>query len=192
MSVVVSVTRRRSVPQGAQDRGPGSPRSRRSRSGSSSSSVARSDCPGSARARCPASMVRKRFRQEIEQEMVERLVPRYWKQAQAEKSLEPLLHAPDRGTSSLNDGEPLVFTATVEVRPEIELSEDREYDLPDVDVDVHRRSRSTRRSSSCGTMVATWVPVERELRRGDQVAVQIRRARRRCRRRRSRRGRERA
>ena len=36
----------------------------------------------------PVAMVKKRFREEIEKEIVDRLLPRYWKQAQAEKDIE--------------------------------------------------------------------------------------------------------
>ncbi len=45
--------------------------------------------PASARARCPPNVVRQRFAKDIEQEVIERLLPRYWQQAQAES-----LHRP--------------------------------------------------------------------------------------------------
>ena len=55
----------------------------------------RARIPGFRKGKVPAELVRRHFGKEIEQEVLERLLPRYWRQAAAEKSLEPL--APPRG-----------------------------------------------------------------------------------------------
>ncbi|MBZ0153971.1 MAG: trigger factor family protein, partial [Planctomycetes bacterium] len=52
--------------------------------------------------------------------VLERLVPRYWRQAVAEKGIDALT-PPEVRDVHLHDGEPLTFLATVDVRPEIEL-----------------------------------------------------------------------
>ena len=45
--------------------------------------------PGFRQGKVPSELVRRRFAKEIDQEVKERLLPRYWKQAQAESSIEP-------------------------------------------------------------------------------------------------------
>ena len=47
--------------------------------------------PGFRQGKVPSELVRRRFAKEIDQEVKEHLLPRYWKQAQAESSLDPLL-----------------------------------------------------------------------------------------------------
>src|SRR5688500_19455609 len=47
--------------------------------------------PGFRKEKVPAGMVKQRFRKEIEQEVVDRLLPRYWHQAEAEQKLDRLL-----------------------------------------------------------------------------------------------------
>ncbi len=47
--------------------------------------------PASVRARCPPRSSVSRFAEDIERDIVERLVPRYWHQAQAEASIDPLM-----------------------------------------------------------------------------------------------------
>ena len=47
--------------------------------------------PGFRQGKVPTELVRRRFAKDIDQEVKERLLPRYWKQAQAESSIEPLL-----------------------------------------------------------------------------------------------------
>ena len=73
--------------------------------------------PGFRQGKVPTELVRRRFAKEIDQEVKERLLPRYWRQAQAESSIEPLLPPEVEEVSDLAPGEPLTFTATVETRP---------------------------------------------------------------------------
>src|SRR5581483_458099 len=68
--------------------------------------------PGFRPGKAPGNIVRQRFKKEIEQEVVERLVPRYWHQAEAEQKLEPLL-PPELQDVDLNLGEAMTFTAVV-------------------------------------------------------------------------------
>lgn len=65
-------------------------------------------------------------------EAVNDALPRFWAQAAQEEDLQPI-GRPDVDVSSFSDGEPLVFTAEVDVRPEIELPE---YDGLQVTVDA--------------------------------------------------------
>jgi trigger factor len=128
--------------------------------------------PGFRKGKVPAELVRRRFAKDIEQEVKERLLPRYWKQAQAESSIEPLLPPEVAEVAELQPGAPLTFVATVETRPPIELRNVQDFDLPDPAVEpgtleVEEAVDNLRRQ------VAEWVPVERPAARGDLVGLEI-------------------
>ena len=123
--------------------------------------------PGFRRGKVPASVVRQRFRDEIQREVVDRLLPRYWRQAQAEKNLDPLL-PPSFDDLELEPGKPMTVTARVETRPEIELKELSDFELPEgeaepTDSEVEEALDDLRRQH------ATWSPVERPAAHGDLV-----------------------
>lgn len=129
--------------------------------------------PGFRPGKVPPKVVRQRFRQEIDQEVVDRLVPRYWRQAEAEKELDPLTQPELAGVEDREEGGPLVFKAHVEVRPEIELGNIEDFDLPDVpaeptDDEVGEALEELRRRAG------DWVPVERAAAQGDLVSIGIR------------------
>ncbi|MDP9121718.1 MAG: trigger factor family protein, partial [Acidobacteriota bacterium] len=50
----------------------------------------RARIPGFRQGKVPAHLVRRRFAKDIEREVVERLLPRFWQQAQSESSIDPL------------------------------------------------------------------------------------------------------
>ena len=66
-------------------------------------------------------------------------MPRYWQQARGGEPARPAGAAGGRATSDLTPGEPLTFTATVEIRPEIELGDVRDFDLPEMSTVVDSR-----------------------------------------------------
>ncbi|HEV2847282.1 MAG TPA: trigger factor, partial [Thermoanaerobaculia bacterium] len=128
--------------------------------------------PGFRQGKVPAELVRRRFAQDIEQEVKERLLPRYWKQAQAESSIEPLLPPEVDEVTDLQPGEPLTFVATVETRPVIELRDTQSFDLPDPEVEpgtleIEETLENIRKQMS------KWAPVERSASRGDLVALEV-------------------
>jgi len=128
--------------------------------------------PGFRKGKVPAELVRRRFAKDIEQEVKERLLPRYWKQAQAESSIEPLLPPEVDEVADLQPGAPLTFVATVETRPQIELRNIQDFDLPDPTVepgtfDVEEAIENLRRQA------AEWLPVDRPAARGDLVGLEI-------------------
>ncbi|MGE0641409.1 MAG: trigger factor [Thermoanaerobaculia bacterium] len=127
--------------------------------------------PGFRKGKVPANLVRKHFGREIEQEVVERLVPRYWRQAAAEKGIEPLT-APEVSVDPFLAGAPMTFTATVDVRPEIELRNYQDFNLPAPATEptadeVQRTLDDVRRAH------AQWIPVERAAATGDRAKIQI-------------------
>lgn len=128
--------------------------------------------PGFRQGHVPSELVRRRFGKDIDQEVKERLLPRYWKQAQAESSIEPLLPPEVDEVSEITPGEPLTFVATVETRPPIELRNVRDFDLPDPSVDpgtleVEERIESIRKQ------MAGWAPVDRPAALGDRVGLEV-------------------
>jgi len=128
--------------------------------------------PGFRQGKVPSELVRRRFAKEIDQEVKERLLPRYWRQAQAESSLEPLLPPEVDEISELAPGEPLTFVATVETRPRIELRNIDSFDLPDPEVDpgtmeIEETVDNIRKQMS------EWVAVDRPASRGDQLSLQV-------------------
>lgn len=128
--------------------------------------------PGFRQGKVPSELVRRRFAKEIDQEVKERLLPRYWRQAQAESSLDPLLPPEVDEVSELAPGEPLTFVATVEIRPEVELRNIDSFDLPDPEVEpgtmeIEETIDNIRKQMS------EWVTVDRPASRGDQLSLQV-------------------
>ncbi|HVT18042.1 MAG TPA: trigger factor [Thermoanaerobaculia bacterium] len=128
--------------------------------------------PGFRKGKVPQEMVRRRFAKDIEREVIDRLLPRYWRQAQAESEIDPLLPPEVEDVRDLEPGAPLTFVATVETRPQIELRNVHDFALPDppvepgiVDIDQAIEDLRGR--------LASWVPVERPAARGDLVAAEL-------------------
>lgn len=132
----------------------------------------RARIPGFRQGKVPAAVVRQRFAKDIEREVVERLLPRYWKQAQAESSIDPLLPPEVDEVRDFQPGEPLTFVATVETRPEIQLGNLHDFNLPDPQVEpgtleVEDAIENLRRQ------LGTWKTVDRPASRGDSASVRI-------------------
>jgi trigger factor len=128
--------------------------------------------PGFRRGKVPADLVRRRFAKDIEREVIDRLVPRFWRQAETEKSLDPLLPPEFQEVGELTPGAPLTFIATVETRPHIELRNLSDFALPDLQIepgelDVDKALDDLR------ARFGNWVPVDRAAARGDQVKAEI-------------------
>ena len=128
--------------------------------------------PGFRRGKVPTELVRRRFAKDIEREVIDRLLPRYWRQAQAESEIEPLLPPEVDEVRDLEPGGPLTFVATVETRPKVELGNIHDFQLPDPEIepgelDVDKALDDLR------VRFGEWVPVERPAARGDLVSAQI-------------------
>ena len=127
----------------------------------------RARLPGFRKGKVPVDLVRKRYHDEIEREVVERLVPRYWRQAQAETEIEPLL-APEIGDVEFEPGASLTFSAIVDLRPAVELGDIDSFELPDPPVqpeeaEVDKAVDDLRRQAG------EWKAVDRPAARGDRV-----------------------
>jgi trigger factor len=128
--------------------------------------------PGFRRGHVPASIIRQRFSEEIKTDMVEALIPRFFRQEAERLSLHPVSQ-PRVTDLHLHDGEPLRFKAAFEVLPEIKLEGYKELraDKPEIAVseaDVEKALDDVRERQ------ASFNPVEgRPLADGDFAQVSL-------------------
>jgi len=128
--------------------------------------------PGFRRGHVPASIIRQRFSEEIKTDMVEALIPRFFRQEAERLSLHPVSQ-PRVTDLHLHDGEPLRFKAAFEVLPEIKLHGYKELraDKPEIAVseaDVEQALSDLRERH------ASFNPVEgRPLADGDFAQVSL-------------------
>jgi trigger factor len=128
--------------------------------------------PGFRRGHVPASIIRQRFSEEIKTDMVEALIPRFFRQEAERLSLHPVSQ-PRVTDLHLHDGEPLRFKASFEVLPEIKLqgykelrAEKPEIAVSEADVELALSDLRERH--------ATFSPVEdRALADGDFAQVSL-------------------
>ena len=76
--------------------------------------------PGFRRGHVPASIIKQRFSEDIKSEVVDALVPRYFRQETDKQGLIPVSQ-PRVSDLHIHDGEPLRFKASFEVMPEIKV-----------------------------------------------------------------------
>ncbi|MDX1385902.1 MAG: trigger factor, partial [Thermoanaerobaculia bacterium] len=127
--------------------------------------------PGFRKGKVPLAVVRKRFEKDIRQEVIDRLVPRFWRQAEAESELEALL-PPTLAEVEFDFESSLVFDAVVEVRPRVELGPIGDFELPQIRIEptpeeVDQAIEEIRRQHG------EWVDVKRGAARGDLVAGEL-------------------
>jgi trigger factor len=128
--------------------------------------------PGFRRGHVPASIIRQRFSEEIKTDMVEALVPRFFRREAERLSLHPVSQ-PRVTDLHLHEGEPLRFKAAFEVLPEIKLEGYKELraDKPEIAVseaDVEQALADLRERH------ASFNPVEgRALADGDFAQVSL-------------------
>ena len=127
---------------------------------------------GFRRGHVPASIIRQRFSEEIKTDVVEALIPRYFRQEAERLGLHPVSQ-PRVTDLHLHDGEPLRFKAAFEVLPEIKLEGYKELraDKPEIAVseaDVEQALNDLREQH------ASFNPIEgRALADGDFAQVSL-------------------
>lgn len=126
--------------------------------------------PGFRKGKVPATVVKQRFAEDIKTEVVEQLVPRYFRQEAEKQNLHPVSQ-PRVTDLHLHDGEPLKFKASFEVLPDFEVQgyQDIKVEHPDVTVseeDVEKTLNQLREQN------ASYTPVEdRPIQDGDFAQV---------------------
>jgi len=91
--------------------------------------------PGFRKGKVPASVVRQRFPEDIRSEVVEALIPRYFRQEVEKRGLQPVSQ-PRVSDLRLAEGEPLRFKASFEIMPEIQVSGYEELRAEKADITV--------------------------------------------------------
>ncbi|HKT86855.1 MAG TPA: trigger factor [Candidatus Sulfotelmatobacter sp.] len=91
--------------------------------------------PGFRRGHVPASVIKQRFSEDIKSEVVDALVPRFFRQEADKLGLIPVSQ-PRVTDLHIHDGEPLRFKATFEVMPEIKVEGYKELRAEKTDVNV--------------------------------------------------------
>jgi len=76
--------------------------------------------PGFRKGRAPKHLVLNRYKKEIDQDLLERLLPRFYQEALAEVDLK-VVNVVDVTEAEIKIGEPLCFDVTVDVEPEFKL-----------------------------------------------------------------------
>ena len=98
--------------------------------------------PGFRPGKVPQAILKKKFGKNVEAEVIEKLVPEYYTNALIEAKLEPVGYPNIDGGIELKSDQPLSFTFTVEVKPEIKdlkyesiSLKKREFTVEDEEVD---------------------------------------------------------
>jgi len=108
--------------------------------------------PGFRPGKAPASLIRTKFSKQVRDDVLENLLPKYFKQKVEEEHLE-VVGRPNVKDVHFHEGEPLRFKAEFEVAPEIELKDYRgvtvHYSEPQVtDEDIAKRLDEIREQKS--------------------------------------------
>jgi trigger factor len=128
--------------------------------------------PGFRPGKAPAAVIRKRFANEIRQDVLEAIVPRVFRQRAEQDNLN-VVGQPAMADVHFHDGEPLTFKVEFEIMPEFELGEYRgltvPFDEPSVeDTDVEQRMERLRDAK------ADYVNIDpRPLADGDYAVVSL-------------------
>lgn len=91
--------------------------------------------PGFRKGKVPASVVRNRFAEQLREELLERLVPEYFRVAVMSGGYRPI-SAPSITDLKANPGEAIRFTASFDVMPEIQLGDYKEIKIEKPNVQI--------------------------------------------------------
>src|SRR5580693_4310481 len=128
--------------------------------------------PGFRPGKAPVTLIRRRFADDIQGEVVQSLVPEYLEKALGEKNLIPVTR-PEVDKVEFKEGEPLRFRAIFEVLPEFELGD---YKNLQVQVDeIETGDKEVEKAiEEMRERAATFVPVEgRPAADGDSVLIKL-------------------
>jgi trigger factor len=122
--------------------------------------------PGFRAGHVPASIIRQRFKEDLKSDVVEALVPRYFRKEAEKQGLIPVSQ-PQVTDLHIHDGEPLRFKASFEIMPEIKVEGYKELrtDHPEI---VVKEEEVEEALNSVREQHATFTSVEgRPLAEGD-------------------------
>ncbi|MGB7310089.1 MAG: trigger factor [Candidatus Acidiferrales bacterium] len=128
--------------------------------------------PGFRPGKAPVTLVRRRFADDIQGEVVQSLVPEYLEKALDEKKLVPVTR-PEVDKVEFKEGEPLRFRAIFEVLPEFELGDYKNLTIQVDEVEVGD-AQVDKTLEEMRERAATFVPIEgRTVQDGDHVLIKL-------------------
>jgi trigger factor len=127
--------------------------------------------PGFRKGKVPATLVKQKFSDDIQKDLIEQLIPKFFQEETKKQNLAPISQ-PQVTHLELNDGQPLKFTARFEVLPEIDIAgykdiqvEHEETSVKDEEVEAALKNLQEQNSTY------TNVDEEREIVDGDYAQV---------------------
>ncbi len=128
--------------------------------------------PGFRPGKAPVTLIRRRFAEDIQGEVVQSLVPEYLEKALGEKNLIPVTR-PAVDKVDFKEGEPLRFRAVFEVLPEFELGDYKNLAVS-IDAVEAGDGQVDKTIEEMRERVATFVPVEgRAAKDADYVLIKL-------------------
>jgi trigger factor len=128
--------------------------------------------PGFRPGKAPVTLIRRRFADDIQGEVVQSLVPEYLEKALDEKKLVPVTR-PEVDKVEFKEGEPLKFRAVFEVLPEFELGDYKNLDVNVEAIEVGD-AQVDKALDEMRDRAATFVPVEgRPAKDGDYAVIKL-------------------
>jgi trigger factor len=128
--------------------------------------------PGFRPGKAPVTLIRRRFAEDIQGEVVQSLVPEYLEKALGEKNLTPVTR-PEVDKVDFKEGEPLRFRAVFEVLPEFELGDYKNLTV-NIDAVEAGDAQVDKTIEEMRERAATFVPVEgRPAKDGDYVLIKL-------------------
>ena len=116
--------------------------------------------PGFRKGKVPAGVIRQRFAEDIKGEIVEQLVPRYFREEVQKQGLSPVSQ-PRVTDLHFHEGEPLKFTARFEVFPEFTVTPYDDIKVETIDANVSDQDVETA-LENLRQQHATYTPVEED------------------------------
>src|SRR6202046_5661320 len=128
--------------------------------------------PGFRPGKAPITLVRRRFAEDIQGEVVQSLVPEFLEKALDEQKLIPVTR-PEVNDIHFKEGEPLKFRAVFEVLPEFDLGDYKNLKVQIEEIQVGEE-QVDKTLEEMRDRSATYVPVEgRPAKDGDYVLVKL-------------------
>jgi trigger factor len=128
--------------------------------------------PGFRPGKAPVTLIRRRFADDIQGEVLQSLVPEYLEKALDEKKLVPVTR-PEVDKVEFKEGEPLKFRAVFEVLPEFELGDYKGLEVQ-VDAVEAGEAQVDKVVEEMRERAATFVPVEgRAAKDGDFALIKL-------------------
>lgn len=126
--------------------------------------------PGFRPGNAPANLIEKKFGGEIKADIIDRLIPDYYSKALKEANLVPVTFPKLENTLDIKKNEPLLFSLTVEVRPNISALNYTGLKVKDIAVKADD-SEIEETLSGLQEERAVFEVVDREIRKNDLIVI---------------------